>query len=245
MADFENKKVAVFIDAEGIPSQYAERILSEASNYGDVTIKRLFADWSKTGVQSWKSKVEQYAFTTIHQYAFVSGKNTSDNSLIVSAIATLLDKKIDVFCIAANDSDFTSLVLELRERCKIMVGFGSKKEKEIKPAFVNAFTDFYFLKETPTKESAPDKNKGKLPQNQIEEFRNIIEELLGKDGKACFSTVVQMMKNKFSAFNHKNYGFSSMKRLIEFNLSDVGSYRIQTEKNGRAYIVRKENAVTN
>ncbi|MBO5305027.1 MAG: NYN domain-containing protein, partial [Clostridia bacterium] len=42
----ENNKVAVFIDGENISAKYASRIVEEASNYGDVIIKRVFADWT-------------------------------------------------------------------------------------------------------------------------------------------------------------------------------------------------------
>ena len=48
----ENKKVAVFIDAENISARFADRLLIEAANYGDVIIRRVYADWSSQNVQA-------------------------------------------------------------------------------------------------------------------------------------------------------------------------------------------------
>ena len=39
--------VAVLIDAENVGAQNAKQIFDEASNYGNVMVKRIFADWSK------------------------------------------------------------------------------------------------------------------------------------------------------------------------------------------------------
>ena len=43
--------VAVLIDAENVPAAYATKIFDEASNYGNIVVKRIFADWSKNSVK--------------------------------------------------------------------------------------------------------------------------------------------------------------------------------------------------
>ena len=43
--------VAVLIDAENVPSAAAKQIFDEASNYGNILVKRIFADWSKACVK--------------------------------------------------------------------------------------------------------------------------------------------------------------------------------------------------
>ena len=43
--------VAVLIDAENVASHSAKQIFDEASNYGNIMVKRIFADWSKTSVR--------------------------------------------------------------------------------------------------------------------------------------------------------------------------------------------------
>ena len=40
----ENKKIALFIDAENISSDYAKCIIDKVSSYGEIIIKRIYAD---------------------------------------------------------------------------------------------------------------------------------------------------------------------------------------------------------
>lgn len=42
----ENKKIALFIDAENISSDYAKFIFDKVSSYGEIIIKRIYADWT-------------------------------------------------------------------------------------------------------------------------------------------------------------------------------------------------------
>ena len=49
-----NTNVAVFIDAENVGAGNAKQIFDEASNYGDIIVKRIFADWSKAALKNWR-----------------------------------------------------------------------------------------------------------------------------------------------------------------------------------------------
>ena len=106
----ENKRVAVFIDAENISAKYAARLIEEAANYGDVIVRRVFADWSSPNVQAWKETVARHSLIAEQQFSAVKGKNSGDISLIINAMVVLFEKDIDVFCLASSDSDFTRLV---------------------------------------------------------------------------------------------------------------------------------------
>jgi uncharacterized protein (TIGR00288 family) len=145
----DNKYVAVFIDAENISSRNAEQIFNEASNYGEIIVKRIFGDWSHNNLAlSWKEAISKYSIKAEQQFSFVSGKNTSDISLIIQAMIALFEKDIDVFCLVSSDSDFTYLVQEMREREKVVVGMGARTSPQ---AFVNAFSEFIYLGEEAVK----------------------------------------------------------------------------------------------
>ena len=45
MADI--KRFAVLIDIENVSQKYIGLIMDEASNYGDLTIKRAYGDWTQ------------------------------------------------------------------------------------------------------------------------------------------------------------------------------------------------------
>ena len=107
-----SKNVAVLIDAENVPATYAKQIFDEASNYGNIVVKRIFADWSKASVKGWKDEVNRNSMTAVQQFEVQPRKNTIDIALIIQALIILFEKDVDVFCIAAGDSDYTRLVRE-------------------------------------------------------------------------------------------------------------------------------------
>lgn len=244
------KRVAVFIDAENVSANYAEKILEEAANYGDVIIKRIFADWSNPSVKKWYDKVPLLSLHPLQQFSQVKGKNSSDVSLVIDVLSSLFEREIDVFCLATSDSDFTSLVQELREREKFVVGFGERKSTQ---SFVNSFSEFIYLDaievevEDTTKKDihetvkVPQKpTKLKLPKEQIKALQEIIESLIDEDGRALFSDIGIEMKNRFKDFVPKNYGYKTLKTLIEKNLKSIGNYKIDTEANNLVMFLSKK-----
>ena len=152
--------VAVLIDAENVASHSAKQIFDEASNYGNIMVKRIFADWSKTSVRGWKEEVNRYSMTAVQQFEVQARKNTTDIALIIQALLILFEKDVDVFCIAAGDSDYTRLVRELRERDKIVIGLGGRN---VNQSYVNAFNEFIYLDAGEEKPAAPKSHAVQTP----------------------------------------------------------------------------------
>ena len=138
----ENIKVALFIDAENISHKAADFIVSSAKSYGDLIVKKIYADWSKPSVKDWKDAIGKHSLMTEHQFTFSKGKNASDISLMIDAICYLFEKRIDVFCLATGDSDFTRLVQVLRARDKKIIGFGRSNAM---PSFINSFNEYLYI----------------------------------------------------------------------------------------------------
>lgn len=224
----KSKRVAVFIDAENISHEYAERILSEASNYGDVIIKRIYADWSKPHTKSWKEKVPMLSLKPEQNFAAVSGKNSSDISLMVDVLTSFFERQIDIFCLASSDSDYTRLVQELKEREKKVVGFG--KTQTAAPAYVNTFSEFIYLDKVDKKSSQQATKDELLPPVQLSALREIVENLIEHHGKALYGSIGTEMKNKFSDFIPKNYGYKTLSDLMSKNLKQIGNYKITREE---------------
>lgn len=230
----ENKRVAIFIDAENISSKYADKIVEEASNYGNIIVKRIFADWSKPSVSSWKETILKLSLIAEQQFPAVEKRDSSDISLIINAMTVLFEKNIDIFCLASSDSDFARLVQELREREKTVVGFGEKKTP--KP-FVNAFSEFVYIDSQQdivihTKESKVEKkiiNKRFIEKERALILKEIIDKLIDDYGKALYSIIGTEMKNKSADFIPKNYGCRSLKEFINKALKEIGDYKIKTE----------------
>lgn len=139
-------KIALLIDAENISPHRIGQIIAPVKNNlcGLVTIKRIYADWTKPNLSAWKAVLQKHAFLPIQQYSFTSGKNSTDFALVIDAMDLLYQNDIDVFYIVSSDSDFTRLVMRIRESGKIVIGMGEKKALE---SFVMACDDYVFFDE--------------------------------------------------------------------------------------------------
>ena len=51
----EDKRIAVLIDADNVSDKYIKPILYEISNHGTPTYKRIYGDWTKPQLASWKN----------------------------------------------------------------------------------------------------------------------------------------------------------------------------------------------
>lgn len=135
----DQKKIAVLIDADN--SQYAKIkiILDEISKHGHVITKRAYGDWSSEYLKNWKTILNELAIQPIQQFAYTSGKNSTDSSLIIDAMDLLYTNKYDAFAIISSDSDFTKLASRLRESEMYVFGVGEKKTPV---SFRNSCDDF-------------------------------------------------------------------------------------------------------
>jgi len=135
-------KVAVLIDAENISGKYVNVIISEANNLGNVIYKRIYGDWTSSQMSSWKNVVLDNSIQPIQQYKNVSGKNSSDSSLIIDAMDLLYQGRVGAFCIVSSDSDFTRLASRLREAEMYVLGMGEQKTPR---SFISACNKFSYL----------------------------------------------------------------------------------------------------
>ena len=121
------RRIAVLIDAENVPYAHIGKVLREVTRYGVPTIKRIYGDWTKQSSSGWKKSLLEYAITPIQQYAYTTGKNSSDSAMIIDAMDILYEGNVESFCIVSSDSDFTRLVVRLRESGKYVMGIGERK----------------------------------------------------------------------------------------------------------------------
>ena len=116
-------------------------------------MKRIYGDFTAPTSASWKKVLQKYAIKPVQQFAYTTGKNATDSTLIIDAMDLLYTRKFDGFCLITSDSDFTGLAMRLREEGLTVLGFGEKKTPD---AFRNACHKFVFteiLRQSPTTES--------------------------------------------------------------------------------------------
>ena len=134
-------RLAVLIDADNAQATVIENLLAEISRFGEATVKRIYGDFTATTSAGWKKVLQKYAIKPIQQFAYTTGKNATDSTLIIDAMDLLYTRKFDGFCLITSDSDFTGLAMRLREEGITVFGFGEKKTPE---AFRNACHKFLF-----------------------------------------------------------------------------------------------------
>lgn len=132
-------RLAVLIDADNAQAAVIEGLLAEIARFGEATVKRIYGDFTAPTSASWKKVLQRHAIKPVQQFAYTTGKNATDSTLIIDAMDLLYTRKFDGFCLVTSDSDFTGLAMRLREEGLTVLGFGEQKTPE---AFRNACHKF-------------------------------------------------------------------------------------------------------
>jgi hypothetical protein len=134
-------RLAVLIDADNVQAAVIEGLLAEVAKFGVASVKRIYGNWTSDQMGQWKTKLLRHSLNPVQQFAYTSGKNATDSSLIIDAMDLLYTRRFDGFCLVSSDSDFTRLAQRLREEGLIVYGFGERKTPE---AFVAACDKFVY-----------------------------------------------------------------------------------------------------
>ena len=99
-------------------------MLDEAAKYGRPTVRRAYGDWSSERLKGWKVELNRRAIQPIQQFAYTTGKNSTDFSLVIDAMDLLYAGHLGGFVLVSSDSDFTRLATRLQESGKPVYGIG-------------------------------------------------------------------------------------------------------------------------
>ena len=120
-------RLAVLIDADNAQAAVIEGLLAEIARFGEATVKRIYGDFTSPASASWRRVLQRFAIKPVQQFAYTSGKNSTDSALIIDAMDLLYTQRFDGFCLVTSDSDFTGLAVRLREAGLTVLGFGSRR----------------------------------------------------------------------------------------------------------------------
>src|SRR5258707_12865005 len=135
------QKIAILIDGDNAQSSLLPQMLVEAGRHGQVTVRRIYGDWTTNSMHSGKRTLNYHAFQPIQQFRYTIGKNATDSAMIIDAMDLLHSGVLDGFCLVSSDSDYTRLATRIRETGIFVMGIGEKKTP--KP-FVNACDVFVY-----------------------------------------------------------------------------------------------------
>jgi len=216
MSDGKIQKLAVLIDADNAQPSIVDGLLSEIANYGTANVKRIYGDWTLSGLKGWKEVLLQFSIQPIQQFGYTSGKNATDSALIIDAMDLLYTGKFDGFCIVSSDSDFTKLASRIRETGLFVYGFGEKKTPK---AFVSACDKFIFTEVLRSKDDYSEKIK-RMPTGELKKdtklvnlLRNAVEASSDDSGWAHLASVGSNIAKQTPEFDPRNYGYKKLGEL--------------------------------
>jgi len=229
-----NSNMAVLIDGDNIPSAQVKEMMEEITKYGNPSIKRIYGDWTRPGLNKWKNLLLENAITPIQQYGYTSGKNATDSAMIIDAMDILYSGKVNGFCLVSSDSDFTRLATRLKEAGMQVIGIGEKKTPN---PFIVACDRFIYIeilkKKSEEKVENRDANElviDKITKKEIQLISTTIKDLSDDDGWAFLGDVGSLLQKKRPNFDSRNYGFEKLTPLIK----SIGKFEIEQRENSKS-----------
>ncbi|HET9484867.1 MAG TPA: NYN domain-containing protein, partial [Xanthomonadales bacterium] len=80
------RRLAVLIDADNAQPSVIEGLLAEIAKFGVASVKRIYGDWTSTAHSQWKKGLLRHSLSPVQQFAYTSGKNSTDSTLIIDAM---------------------------------------------------------------------------------------------------------------------------------------------------------------
>ena len=150
--DDSQRRLAVLIDADNAQASVIEGLLAEVAKYGLASVKRIYGDFTTPNLGQWKKVLLKHSISPVQQFAYTSGKNATDSSLIIDAMDLMYTGRFDGMCLVSSDSDFTRLAQRVREEGLTVYGFGERKTPD---AFVQACDKFVYTEVLRADERVP------------------------------------------------------------------------------------------
>ena len=235
-ASSQSTHLAVLIDADNAQAAVIEPLLAEVAKYGEATVKRIYGDFTAPTSAQWKKALNKHAIKPVQQFAYTTGKNATDSTLIIDAMDLLYTGRFGGFCLVSSDSDFTGLALRIKEEGLIVLGFGERKTPD---AFRNACHKFIFTellrpdadaatKASADRDSARRKSGGKgkkgnqespaestdggLPKTFLIDTLNAASD---EDGWADLATYGNYLTKLQPDFDPRLYGYRKLSALVQ------------------------------
>jgi hypothetical protein len=219
-------RLAVLIDADNAQASVIEALLAEVARFGDAIVRRIYGDFTSAQSSAWKKVLQRNAIKPVQQFAYSTGKNATDSTLIIDAMDLLYTGNFDGFCLVTSDSDFTGLATRLREAGLMVFGFGERKTPE---AFRNACHRFVFVevlrsREPEEAEAADATQPARKPRPKQSEpapakfpkkfLMTALEQSVDDEGWANLGTFGSYLVKLQPDFDSRLYGYRKLSDLV-------------------------------
>ena len=201
----------MLIDADNTSPKHVADLFDELATFGRATVKRAYGDWTTSQLSGWKGELNRHAIVPVQQFAYTTGKNSTDSALIIDAMDLLYSGNVDAFALVSSDSDFTRLATRLRESGKTVYGLGLRKTPA---SLVSAVDRFIFLELLGETVEEPAESATPLPNLQSILTR-AVNRAAQDDGWADLGTVGSHLRAADASFDTRLYGFDRLSNLVQ------------------------------
>lgn len=216
-----DEKYALLIDAENTTVEYLDYIFKELREYGIITYKRMYGDFTDDRMRKWNEKALEYAIVPIQQPRYNNAKNCADIMLVIDAMDILFENNVDGFCIVSSDSDFTRLVNRLSDAGMKVIGMGKSDASKTLKAACTEYKNIeaIFNEEIAEKEASLTDKEGKIVVTDLEEIIDVIKEIVqnskNQGKKVGLGGLKSQLQRTYTDFDERNYGYNTMTQFID------------------------------
>ena len=215
-SETRSPRLAVLIDADNASAKIADGLFEEIAKIGEASVRRIYGDFSNARSKGWADILSKHAIIPQQQFAYTTGKNASDITLVIDAMDLLHSGRFDGFCLVSSDSDFTRLAARIREHGVDVFGFGEQKTPE---SFRQACRQFVYTENlrggaTNNQDAASRAKSLQPPEAAVPIIKNIITQMESEDGWVTLGEVGRQLAHLASDFDHRTYGFRTLSDLV-------------------------------
>jgi hypothetical protein len=231
----ERPLYAVLIDADNIPAKYAEAIMKEITSFGEPALRRVYADWSRAGLNAWADRILDLGLVAHQETANTKGKNASDIGLVIDAMDILHSGRFHGFVLVSSDSDFTRLASRIREAGLDVIGIGEAKTPKSLQNVCNRFVTLEnIVEEEPARAGAPARPSKKQPPTEAVPLILRAMDKIGPDDEwYSLGALGQYITADNPAFDVRTYGKTKLSDLVK------GLRRFESRKQGNQLEIRR------
>lgn len=240
----EETRIAFFIDFENLAIGAKERgetldmavIMDALSERGRVVVRRAYADWNLFATYRQQLVKQRIELIEVPQRTGMVRKNAADIKLAVDALELAFERDyVTTFVIGSGDSDFTPLVLKLRELNKQVIGVGV--EGSTSDLLPGACDEFLFYERLVGPGTSPRRRLGRrrsgkaqaestettepveTGESDLAELTRLVTKTLAgleqsQSGPVLSSMLKRVILRKDPTFSEGDYGFRSWGELI-------------------------------
>jgi len=208
LIDFDNVTMGIRSDLD----RELRTLLSSDIIKGKVAVQRAYADWRR--YVQYVTPLTAASIDMIMAPAYGSAKkNATDIRLAVDAMELVFTRpEIGTFILLSGDSDFTSLVMKLKEYGKYVIGVGIRESSS--DLLVQNCDEYYSynslagLQKSTDEENVPKRDPWELVTEAINRMK--------RNGDVMRSDrLKQVMQEIDSGFDEKNLGMSKFSRFVQ------------------------------